>query len=75
MSNTAPPLANAQQQVAVLHDLGQVLGTTSQFEEALREILKLLCDRLEMSLGTISLLHQQAAQVSIAIAYGLSPSE
>jgi len=75
MSNTASPLANAQQQVAVLHDLGQVLGTTSQFEEALREILKLLCDRLETSLGTISLLHQQADQASIDIAYGLSPSE
>ncbi len=70
-----PPLINAQQQVSVLHDLGQILGTTSQFEEALREILKLLCDRLEMSLGTISLLHQQADQVSIDIAYGLSQSE
>ena len=50
--------ANAQQQVAALHGIGQILGSTTQFEEALNAILKLMCDQLDMSLGTVSLLSQ-----------------
>ena len=68
-------LDHAQRQVAVLHDIGQILGTDILFEEALRSILKLLCDRMEMDLGTISLLGQEENEVAIDIAYGLSRSE
>ncbi len=68
-------LDHAQRQVAVLHDIGQILGTDILFEEALRSILKLLCDRMEMDLGTISLLGQEEEEVAIDIAYGLSSSE
>ena len=73
--STAPHIDSAQQQVAVLHDIGQILGTAAQFEDALHDILKLLCDRLEMQLGTISLLHHAQGQVAVDIAYGLSKSE
>lgn len=66
---------NAKQQVSVLHDIGQILGSTTQFEDALNAILKLICDRLDMSLGTVSLLSQEEARVSIDVAYGLSQSE
>ena len=65
----------AQRQVAVLHECGQILGAATQFEDALHDILKLLCDRLEMRLGTISLLHQEERQVAVDIAYGLSRKE
>ena len=69
------PTSNAQQQISALHDIGQILGSTTQFEDALNSILKLMCDQLDMSLGTVSLLSQEETQVSIDIAYGLSASE
>ena len=69
------PISNAQQQISALHDIGQILGSTTQFEDALNSILKLMCDQLDMSLGTVSLLSQEETQVSIDIAYGLSASE
>jgi Nif-specific regulatory protein len=69
------PISNAQQQISALHDIGQILGSTTLFEDALNSILKLMCDQLDMSLGTVSLLSQEETQVSIDIAYGLSASE
>ena len=59
------PISNAQQQISALHDIGQILGSTTQFEDALNSILKLMCDQLDMSLGTVSLLSQEETQVSI----------
>lgn len=66
---------NAQQQISVLHEIGQILGATTDLEEALNLILKQICERLNMSLATVSLLHQETEQVTIDIAYGLSRSE
>ncbi len=65
----------ARRQVAALHEVGQVLGAATNFEETLYDILKLLCDRMEMRLGTLSLLHQEEGAVAIDIAYGLSKPE
>ena len=69
------PQENARRQVSVLHEIGQILGAATNFEEALYKILKLLCNRMEMSLGTLSLLDQEERAVAIDIAYGLSKSE
>ena len=69
------PTTNAQQQVVALHDIGQILGSTTKFEDALNSILKLMCDQLAMSLGTVSLLSQEEKKVAIDVAYGLSASE
>jgi Nif-specific regulatory protein len=66
---------SAQQQIGVLHEIGQFLGAITHFEEALNAILKLLCDRLDMSLGTVSVLHPEEGQVIIDAAYGLSRTE
>ena len=72
-----PPIirsGNDSLQVAVLHEFGEILGSTAEFEEALYEILRLLCDRMDMRLGTLSL-PREDSEVSIDIAYGLSRSE
>ena len=69
------PTANAQQQISILHEIGQILGSTTEFEEAVNVILKLMSDQLDMNLGTVSLLSQEASEVSIDVAYGLSQSE
>ena len=68
-------LDKAQSQVGVLHEIGQLLGSTTRFEEALSQMLKLLYDRLEMRLGTLSLLDREDDQVTIDLAHGLSQSE
>ncbi len=65
----------ARRPVSVLCDVAQILGMTTDFAASLHDILKLLCDRLEMRLGTLSLLHPDGAEVAIDLAYGLSKSE
>lgn len=70
-----PPFENTQKQVDTLHELGQILGGANDLEAALRDILKLLEDRLQMLLGTLSLLDLEEGSVEIDIAHGLSPAE
>ena len=74
MTNTAPVTRSHHDQVVVLHEIGEALGSGSRFEEALGGILKLLCDRRNMRHGTMSL-PQAESEVAIDIAYGLSKSE
>ncbi len=75
MPTSSPTMPNAQQQISALHKIGQILGATTDLEDALNSILKHICDRLGMSLATVSLLHEATAQVSIDIAHGLSRRE
>ena len=74
MSSTPAPDRGNRDQVAALHHIGEVLGSGSRFEDALYEILRQLCDRMEMRRGTLSL-PQEESEVAIDIAYGLSKSE
>ena len=73
--NSSLPLKNAQHQVTVLHQIGHILGTTTHFEQALHDILRLLGEQMDMRLGTLSLPHHEEDEVAIDIAYGLSKSE
>ena len=58
----------------LLHEIGEVLGSASNFEPAVYEILQLLCERAGMERGTLSLARDDS-EVAIDIAYGLSKSE
>ena len=58
----------------LLHEIGAVLGPASSFEDAVHEILQLLCERAGMQRGTLSLTRDDR-EVAIDIAYGLSKSE
>ncbi len=71
--NTKP--ATLQDQIFVLHQIGQILGTTTDLEDALNQILEQACLRLNMSIATVSLLQEETGQVSIDVAYGLSQDE
>ena len=72
---TVANVENAQRQVEVLHEMGQTLGSSSDLEDALRGCLKLLCDRMDMALGTVSLVGREGEDISIDVAYGLSRTE
>ena len=74
MAQSTPTAATDHQQLSVLMDVGEVLGSAANFEQALYQILETLCDRLQMRLGTLSLL-QGEKEVAIDIAYGLSQDE
>ncbi|SVB70402.1 uncharacterized protein METZ01_LOCUS223256, partial [marine metagenome] len=74
MTQSTPTAATDHQQLSVLMDVGEVLGSAANFEQALYQILETLCDRLQMRLGTLSLL-QGEKEVAIDIAYGLSQDE
>ena len=58
----------------LLHEIGEVLGPSSSFEDAVHEILQLLCERADMQRGTLSIT-QDDSEVAIDIAYGLTKSE
>ena len=74
MTQSTPTAATDHQQLSVLMDVGEVLGSAANFEQALYQILETLCDRLQLRLGTLSLL-QGEKEVAIDIAYGLSQDE
>ena len=69
------PDTSDQQQLATLLEVGELLGSASNFEQALYEILEVLHERLEMRRGTLSLLQGDQEEVAIDIAYGLSQDE
>jgi Nif-specific regulatory protein len=69
-----PTTTSDHQQLSTLLTVGEILGSASNFEQALHEILQTLCDRLHMRLGTLSLLEGEQ-EVTIDIAYGLSQDE
>ncbi len=75
MNTSVANVEKAQRQVEVLHEMGQTLGASSDLEEALRGCLKLLCDRMDMALGTVSLVGREGEDISIDVAYGLSRRE
>ena len=75
MSTQANAISNARQHMSALHQIGYILGEINDFEDALNQILKAVCEGLNMSLATVSLLHEETDQLSIDIAYGLSKSE
>jgi len=74
VAKTQTTAATDHQQLAVLLEVGEVLGAAANFEQALYEILQVLCNRLQMRLGTLSLLRGEQ-EVAIDIAYGLSQDE
>ena len=74
--NPAPPKTpTLKDHIFVLHQIGQILGTTTDLEDALNQILEQACVRLSMSIATVSLLQEETGQVSIDVAYGLSQDE
>ena len=75
MAEHVANVENAQRQMEALHKMGEALGATSDLEDALHGCLKLLCDRMDMALGTVSLVGQDGEDISIDVAYGLSRSE
>ena len=80
MATTAPPTpVSEQDQLGVLHGVGSILGSAPNFEQALHGMLELLSERLQMRLGTLSLLrgdHEVDDQeLAIEIAFGLSQDE
>ena len=64
-----------QQQLTVLHRIGEILGSATDFERALHDILETLSERLAMRLGTLSLLGGDEEEITIDIAFGLSRDE
>ena len=69
-----PTPRHDQQQLATLLEIGQVLGAAADFEDGLYGALEVLCQRMGMRLGTLSLI-QGDSEVAIEIAYGLSDAE
>ncbi|MBT4096255.1 MAG: hypothetical protein HOE86_01335, partial [Gemmatimonadetes bacterium] len=76
MSQASPQISD-QQLLSSLLEIGDFLGSGSEFEDSLRAILRVLSDRLHMHRGTMSLLQQgqERREVAIDIAYGLSQDE
>ena len=71
--------SSEQDQLGVLHRVGSILGSAPNFEQALYGILELLSERLQMRLGTLSLVRgdqeEDGQELAIEIAPGLSQDE
>ena len=63
------------EEVALLYEVSRLLGTSSNFAEALQSVLTSLAQNAGMQRGTIALLADEGDEVAIELAHGLSPAE
>ncbi len=68
-------MQRSAEEVALLYEVSRLLGTSSNFEEALKSVLASLAQNAGMQRGTITLLADEGDEVAIELAHGLSPAE
>ena len=58
-----------------LLEIGQVLGSALDFEELFRNVMEILSRRLQMHRGFLVLADPETEELSIRVAYGMTPEE
>src|SRR5215471_11206995 len=69
----APPVAD--QELAVLTEIGQVLSSTLDLREVFGKMMQIISDKLNMRRGTLILLDESTGRLRTEAALGLSPDD
>jgi Nif-specific regulatory protein len=80
MTNTIPPNPNAaagiaEQELAILTDIGRILSSTLELREAFGQIMQIISDKLFMRRGTLVLLDESTGRLRTEAALGLAPDD
>src|SRR5438552_18902495 len=71
----AAPPAVADQELAVLTEIGQVLASTLDLREVFGKMMQIISDKLNMRRGTLILLDESTGRLRTEAALGLSPDD
>src|SRR5215213_6538416 len=70
----APP-AGADQELAILTELAEILSSTLELREAFGKVMQIISDKLDMHRGTLVLLDESSGRLRTEAAVGLGPDE
>src|SRR2546423_6898170 len=68
-----PPLA--EQELAVLTEIGEILSSTLELREAFPKMMQIISDKLNMRRGTLVLLDESTGRLRTEAALGLTPDD
>src|SRR3954470_13543724 len=69
------PAAVADQELAALTELGQILSSTLDLRDAFGRMMQIISDQLNMHRGTLVLLDESTGRLRTVAAVGLTPDE
>jgi Nif-specific regulatory protein len=80
MPEALPPIsqasaARADQELAVLTEIGQILSSTLQLREAFGRIMQIISNKLDMHRGALVLLDESTGRLRTEAAVGMTPDE
>src|SRR5215213_901041 len=70
----APP-AGADQELAILTELAEILSSTLELREAFGKIMQIISDKLDMHRGALVLLDESTGRLRTEAAVGMTPDE
>lgn len=65
----------ADQELAILTEIGRILSSTLQMRDAFGQIMQIISDKLDMHRGTIVLLDESTGRLRTETAVGLAPDD
>src|SRR5690349_1094412 len=71
--HAAAPVAD--QELAILNEIGEILSSTSELREAFAKIMQVISDKLNMHRGTLVLLDESTGRLRTEAALGLTPDD
>ena len=79
MQDNAPisgaPSGVADQELAILNDIGRILSSTLELRQAFGQIMQIISDKLHMHRGTLVLLDESTGRLRTEAAVGLAPDD
>src|SRR5688572_33437630 len=73
-STQAPP-PFADQELAILTEIGQILSSTLQLRDAFSKVMQIISDKLHMHRGALVLLHESTGRLPTEAAVGLTADD
>src|SRR5947208_8027513 len=65
----------ADQELAILNEIGEILSSTSELRDAFARIMQVISDKLNMHRGTLVLLDESTGRLRTEAAIGLTPDD
>src|SRR5215510_15610435 len=73
--NASAALDIAEQELAILTDIGRILSSTLELRDAFGQIMQIISEKLHMHRGTLVLLDESTGRLRTEAAIGLAPDD
>ncbi|MGD0767843.1 MAG: sigma 54-interacting transcriptional regulator [Tepidisphaeraceae bacterium] len=73
--NSQAPLGSADQEIAILTDIGRILSSTLELRESFQKMMQIISEKLDMRRGSLVLLDESTGRLRTEAAVGLTAEE